>query len=75
MRPNQDRSFVSKVYKFKHETLHQSCPFYVTTSTILGRLFIATSILDAFADGKIGSLVGIEGGHSIDSSLGNLRMF
>ncbi|KAL3831966.1 hypothetical protein ACJMK2_023654 [Sinanodonta woodiana] len=32
-------------------------------------------ILDAFRDGKIGSLLGLEGGHSIDSSLGNLRMF
>lgn len=35
----------------------------------------AQGILDAFNNGKIASLVGLEGGHSIDSSLGNLRMF
>ncbi|XP_052800383.1 dipeptidase 1-like [Mya arenaria] len=35
----------------------------------------AQGILDAFKMGKIGSLVGLEGGHSIDSSFGSLRMF
>jgi membrane dipeptidase len=33
-----------------------------------------TGIEDAFSQGKIGSLVGVEGGHSIGSSLAVLRM-
>ncbi|MFM8999270.1 MAG: dipeptidase [Actinomycetota bacterium] len=35
----------------------------------------ADDVERAFADGRIASLIGMEGGHSIDSSLGALRMF
>ncbi len=35
----------------------------------------ADEVEAAFAAGKIASMIGIEGGHSIDSSLGALRMF
>ena len=35
----------------------------------------ADEVEAAFAAGRIGSMLGIEGGHSIDSSLGALRMF
>lgn len=31
-------------------------------------------ISDAFKNKKIGSLIGVEGGHAIDTSLGTLRM-
>ena len=36
--------------------------------------FVLIEIEDAFSQGKIGSLIGIEGGHSIGSSLAMLRM-
>ena len=37
-------------------------------------LYCVTGIEDAFSRGKIGSLIGVEGGHSIGSSLATLRM-
>jgi membrane dipeptidase len=41
---------------------------------ILSPNVIVAGIEDAFSQGKIGSLVGVEGGHSIGSSLAVLRM-
>lgn len=35
----------------------------------------ADEIEEAFDNGKIASIIALEGGHSIDSSLGTLRMF
>eukprot|EP00012_Vannella_robusta_P001106 CAMPEP_0206185522 /NCGR_PEP_ID=MMETSP0166-20121206/1860_1 /ASSEMBLY_ACC=CAM_ASM_000260 /TAXON_ID=95228 /ORGANISM="Vannella robusta, Strain DIVA3 518/3/11/1/6" /LENGTH=159 /DNA_ID=CAMNT_0053600737 /DNA_START=221 /DNA_END=700 /DNA_ORIENTATION=- len=37
--------------------------------------FTSADIQNAFENNKIASLMGMEGGHSIDSSLGALRMF
>ncbi|XP_049939904.1 dipeptidase 1-like [Schistocerca serialis cubense] len=38
-------------------------------------VYTADGIGEAFAAGKIGSLIAVEGGHSIDSSLGILRVY
>jgi membrane dipeptidase len=35
----------------------------------------ADGIMEAFNEGKIGSMIGVEGGHCIDSSIATLRMF
>jgi membrane dipeptidase len=41
----------------------------------LALAFTADDVQRIFTEGKIASLIGMEGGHSIDSSLGALRMF
>ena len=48
------------------------------TDRYAAELVLATSVADvdaAWASGRIASLMGMEGGHSINSSLGTLRMF
>ena len=48
------------------------------TDRYAAELALATSVADvdaAWASGRIASLMGMEGGHSINSSLGTLRMF
>ena len=59
-------------------TLEQIDAVHALTRRYADRLALATTADDvrrAWADGKIASLLGAEGGHSIDNSLGTLRTF
>ncbi|KAJ8249212.1 hypothetical protein GJAV_G00232370 [Gymnothorax javanicus] len=53
------------------DIVHRMCDAYPESF-----MFAASSqdIMDAFAQSKTASLIGVEGGHSIDSSLGVLRL-
>uniref|UniRef100_A0A8C6SB89 Dipeptidase n=1 Tax=Neogobius melanostomus TaxID=47308 RepID=A0A8C6SB89_9GOBI len=49
------------------DVIHRMCQKYPDT------FMFASNIMDAFQQNKTASLIGVEGGHSIDSSLGTLR--
>jgi hypothetical protein len=49
-------------------------PFLLGNQSI-NRMFTISEIQRAFDDGKFASMMGLEGGHSINSSLATLRMF
>jgi membrane dipeptidase len=54
------------------DLVHRMCARY---STRMAMAYTAADVQHNFAAGKFSCLIGIEGGHAIESSLGALRMF
>ncbi|XP_078399106.1 dipeptidase 1 [Cetorhinus maximus] len=54
------------------DVIHRMCQMYPKTFQCVGS---SKGINETFKNGKVASLIGVEGGHSIDSSMATLRLF
>ncbi|GCB72078.1 hypothetical protein scyTo_0009017 [Scyliorhinus torazame] len=54
------------------DVIHRMCQKYPGTFQCVGS---SREIIESFRKGKVASLIGVEGGHSIDSNMATLRLF
>ncbi|XP_078066364.1 dipeptidase 1 [Mustelus asterias] len=54
------------------DVIHRMCQKYPETFQFVGS---STELINAFKRGRVASLIGVEGGHSIDSNMATLRLF